>query len=154
MCFTDIVPCTHFSILCNKAEDFLDFTTSRGNNLKDVGVKPGMRWCLCAHRWQEAMQAAQEGEISQDAVPRVYLHASGKAALDTVSYKELKRYAVQEAGEGSQRQGGDHTPEGTEGLARESKDIGGDQPTAAPGAGKWQGTGSNGQIVNTDSSSG
>lgn len=132
---------------------FLDFTAGKGNNLKDVGIKPGMRWCLCAHRWQEAMKAAQDGELSQDAVPRVHLHASGKDALDTVSYKDLKQYAVQEAGE-SQRQGGQHAPEGTFSIAKESQEIGGDQPTEAPGAGRWQGTGRKGEIVPTDGSRG
>lgn len=141
------------TVAATMTQDFLDFTAGRGNNLKDVGIKPGMRWCLCAHRWQEAMQAAQDGQISQETVPKVYLHASGKAALDTVSYKDLKKYAVQEAGE-SRRQGGEHRPEGILGVARESQEIGGDMPTEAPGAGRWQGTGRKGEIVEVQSSRG
>ena len=43
---------------------FLEFSKSRGNDLSTPlpdlgfpGLKPGDRWCLCAPRWQEALQA-------------------------------------------------------------------------------------------------
>jgi hypothetical protein len=133
-------------------QDFLDFSESKGNNLKKTGVKDGMKWCLCAHRWQEAMQAAQDGKLSQAAVPRVHLHASENKALDTVSYKDLKKYAADsEAGE-SGRQENSHDPNEHRGIAKTSKEIGGDQPTVAPGAGKWQGNRQ--EVTNTDGSRG
>jgi len=44
--------------------EFLDFSKSRGNDLSTPlpdfgfpGLKPGDRWCLCAARWQEALEA-------------------------------------------------------------------------------------------------
>ena len=55
--------------------EFLDFSKSRGNDLSTPmpelgfpGLKPGDRWCLCAPRWQEALEARQ--------APRVVLRAS------------------------------------------------------------------------------
>ena len=43
---------------------FLEFSKSRGNDLSTPmpefgfrGLKPGDRWCLCAPRWQEALEA-------------------------------------------------------------------------------------------------
>ncbi len=44
--------------------EFLSFTAGRGNDLSTArpefqfpGLKPGDRWCLCAPRWQEALDA-------------------------------------------------------------------------------------------------
>ena len=140
------------SVAATVNQDFLDFSASKGNNLKDVGIKAGMKWCLCAHRWQEAMQAAQSGEISQQAVPRVHLHATDKAALDTLSYKDLKSYAAEAEAGGSVRQGAHHSPENTQSIAKESQSIGGDQPTEAPGAGKNQSK--SGEVNNTSGNRG
>ncbi|KAK5172790.1 uncharacterized protein LTR77_002910 [Saxophila tyrrhenica] len=139
------------SIAAEVNKEFLDFTVSKGNNLKDVGIKPGMKWCLCAHRWQEAMKAAQEGQLAKEAVPKVYLHASDRAALDTVSYKDLKAYAA-EAENTSVRQGSHHSPENSQSIAKESQSIGGDQPTEGPGAGKNQSKG--GSAANTSGNRG
>src|SRR4051794_32389866 len=45
-------------------EDFLEFSSSQGNDLSTPipewgfpGLKPGDQWCLCALRWVEAFQA-------------------------------------------------------------------------------------------------
>lgn len=85
------------------------------------------------------MQAFQDGQLSKDAVPRVHLHASDKAALDTVSYKDLKEYGAEaEAGGASTRQGGHHSTENSQSIVKESKEIGSAQPTEAPGAGRNQ----------------
>lgn len=84
------------------------------------------------------MKAAQDGQISQQAVPRVHLHATDKAALNTLDYKDLKAYAAEAEAGGSVRQGAHHSPENTQSIAKESQSIGGDQPTEAPGAGKKQ----------------
>ena len=44
-------------------DEFLDFTASRGNNLRAAGLTAGCKWCLCASRWKEAMDAAKgEGD--------------------------------------------------------------------------------------------
>ena len=75
-------------------DEFLDFSASKGNNLKDVGVKSGTKWCLCTHRWKEAFDAAQRGDLSKSAVPQVHIHATHESALNQVSYSDLKKYAA------------------------------------------------------------
>ena len=74
-------------------EQFLEFSQARGNDLSTPmpdfgfpGLKPGDRWCLCAARWREAMQAG--------AAPKVVLTATHERTLDYVSLDELKKYAV------------------------------------------------------------
>ena len=50
------------------------------------GLKPGDRWCLCAPRWQEALEANQ--------APRVVLRATHESALTYCKLASLKRLAV------------------------------------------------------------
>lgn len=73
--------------------EFLAFSKSRGNDLSTPipeygfpGLKPGDRWCLCAARWQEALEAGT--------APRVVLAATHAAALQVVSLDDLKRHAI------------------------------------------------------------
>lgn len=73
--------------------EFLEFSRERGNDLSTPhpqfgfpGLQPGDRWCLCAARWLEALQAGR--------APRVVLNASNQAALEIVPLAALKRYAV------------------------------------------------------------
>ena len=75
------------------SEEFLAFSKARGNDLSTPrpefdfpGVQPGQRWCLCAARWVEALQAGK--------APQVVLNATNEATLDIVSLEDLKRYAV------------------------------------------------------------
>ena len=49
-------------------KEFLDFTASRGNNLRSIGLEPGCKWCLCTARWKEAMEAAKGAD--DPVVPR------------------------------------------------------------------------------------
>jgi len=72
---------------------FLEFSKSRGNDLSTPqpefgfpGLKPGDRWCLCADRWQEALDANQ--------APRVVLRATHDGALTHCSLGDLERFAV------------------------------------------------------------
>jgi len=72
---------------------FLEFSRKRGNDLSTPqpdfgfpGLKPGDRWCLCAARWREALEAGN--------APRVILAATHEATLDIVALKDLKRYAI------------------------------------------------------------
>ncbi|HZI83743.1 MAG TPA: DUF2237 domain-containing protein [Casimicrobiaceae bacterium] len=72
---------------------FLEFSKARGNDLStphpDVGfpgLKPGDRWCLCAGRWREALDAG--------VAPPVVLAATHEEALAVVSLADLKRHAV------------------------------------------------------------
>ncbi|MEH2463381.1 DUF2237 family protein [Nostoc sp.] len=73
--------------------EFLEFTKSQGNDLSTAvpdsnfpGLKPGDRWCLCASRWQEALDAG--------VAPPVILSATHARALEMVSLDELKKYAL------------------------------------------------------------
>jgi uncharacterized protein (DUF2237 family) len=50
------------------------------------GLKPGDRWCLCAMRWKEAMDAG--------AAPPVILDATHIAALEFVALADLKAHAL------------------------------------------------------------
>lgn len=102
--YTSEDPGNH-SVAAVVTSEFLDFSAGKGNNLKDAGVKPGMKWCLCAGRWQEAYDAFKSGKLGRDAVPQVYLHASDEAALKTISYKTLKEFEQpREAGKETNRQ--------------------------------------------------
>lgn len=72
---------------------FLAFSKSRGNDLSTPqpevgfpGLRPGDRWCLCADRWREALEAG--------APPRVVLGATHRRALEHVDLADLKRYAL------------------------------------------------------------
>ncbi|MCC5602902.1 DUF2237 family protein [Nostoc favosum] len=73
--------------------EFLEFTKSQGNDLSTPvpdsnfpGLKPGDRWCLCASRWQEALDAG--------VAPPVILSATHARALEMVSLDELKKHAL------------------------------------------------------------
>ncbi|MCC5644542.1 DUF2237 domain-containing protein [Nostoc sp. CHAB 5824] len=73
--------------------EFLEFTKSRGNDLSTPvpdsnfpGLKAGDRWCLCASRWQEALDAG--------VAPPVILSATHARALEMVSLDELKKHEL------------------------------------------------------------
>jgi uncharacterized protein len=72
-------------------EEFLAFSREAGNDLSTPrpgfeGLQPGDRWCLCASRWQEALDAG--------AAPPVVLEATHLQALEWVRLDDLRRYAV------------------------------------------------------------
>jgi uncharacterized protein len=73
--------------------DFLAYSRAAGNDLSTPvpqfgfpGLKPGDRWCLCAPRWQEALDAGK--------APRVVLTATHEGALQHCDLNDLKRYAI------------------------------------------------------------
>ena len=73
--------------------DFLAYSKSRGNDLSTPapefgfpGLQPGDQWCLCAARWQEALQAGK--------APKVVLQATHAAALKIVKLADLKKHAL------------------------------------------------------------
>jgi uncharacterized protein (DUF2237 family) len=78
-------------------DPFLDFTASRGNNLRSIGLTAGCKWCLCAARWKEALSYAnsEEGKAKEGIVPKVHLHATHERALDVVDLQELRRHAAE-----------------------------------------------------------
>ena len=74
--------------------EFLAFSKSVGNDLSTPrpdlgfdGLKPGDRWCLCAPRWKEALDA--------DAAPQVVLESTHEETLAIVPLGVLKDYAVE-----------------------------------------------------------
>ncbi|MCX7815499.1 MAG: DUF2237 domain-containing protein [Tepidimonas ignava] len=85
-------------VICAKVTaEFLAFSRERGNDLitprpewRFAGLKPGDRWCLCALRWKEALQAG--------VAPPVILEATHEAALQVVSLAELQAHAWHPAG--------------------------------------------------------
>ncbi len=73
-------------------EEFLSFTRAVGNDLSTPqpsfgfpGLQPGDRWCLCATRWKEALDAGF--------APPVVLASTHAAALKYVTLEELQSYA-------------------------------------------------------------
>jgi hypothetical protein len=73
--------------------EFLAFSKARGNDLSTPlpefdfpGLSPGDQWCLCAARWQEALEAG--------AAPRVVLAATHERALEVCALEDLKRLAL------------------------------------------------------------
>jgi uncharacterized protein (DUF2237 family) len=73
--------------------EFLRFSKAVGNDLSTPrpelafpGLKPGNCWCLCAQRWQEALEAGH--------APQVVLEATHMAALEFVGLDDLKRHAI------------------------------------------------------------
>jgi uncharacterized protein (DUF2237 family) len=74
-------------------EAFLNFSRSRGNDLitprpdyRFPGLKPGDRWCLCASRWREALDAGL--------APPIYLKSTHEAALRYVTLEQLHAHAL------------------------------------------------------------
>jgi uncharacterized protein (DUF2237 family) len=53
------------------------------------GLRPGDRWCLCAPRWQEALDAGH--------APEVILSATHEAALAYCELEDLKAHAIDSA---------------------------------------------------------
>jgi len=84
------------TIAAEVTDEFLEFSKARGNNLKDpgfgfTGLQPGRKWCLCVSRWKEAMLARQNDE--DPIVPKVFLNATHKDALNDVSLEDLQKFA-------------------------------------------------------------
>lgn len=73
--------------------EFLEFSRRRGNDLSTPvpehefpGLRPGDRWCLCAARWQEALQA--------EVAPPVLVLATEASALLDVNLDDLMAHAI------------------------------------------------------------
>ncbi|OGA39675.1 MAG: hypothetical protein A3G24_22680 [Betaproteobacteria bacterium RIFCSPLOWO2_12_FULL_62_13] len=81
------------SVCAVMTKEFLEFSRLRGNDLTTPapdfgfpGLKPGDRWCLCAARWKEALDAGM--------APRVVLTATHEATLEFVALEDLKKHAL------------------------------------------------------------
>jgi uncharacterized protein (DUF2237 family) len=91
--------------------DFLEFSRARGNDLSTPmpeydfpGLKPGDRWCLCALRWLEALQAG--------IAPDVVLEATHLNALGVVNLDQLRLYAIDDPDRAGGGRGDSSTPSG------------------------------------------
>ena len=74
--------------------EFLEFSASVGNDLSTPqpdyhfpGLKPGDRWCLCAPRWKEALDAG--------VAPPVVLESTHEETLAITPLGVLKDHAVE-----------------------------------------------------------
>ncbi|OAL49108.1 hypothetical protein IQ07DRAFT_512319 [Pyrenochaeta sp. DS3sAY3a] len=75
-------------IAAELTQTFLDFASKNGGiNLKQMGVRPGQRWCIETTRWQEAIRG--EGVKA----PSISLECTHEAALEIVDLDTLKRFA-------------------------------------------------------------
>jgi uncharacterized protein (DUF2237 family) len=75
--------------------EFLAFSKAAGNDLSTPmpaygfpGLKPGDRWCLCAPRWKEALDAGM--------APQLILEATHEETLAIVTLGVLKDHAAQD----------------------------------------------------------
>jgi len=74
-------------------EEFLEFSRAVGNDLSTArpefgfeGLQPGDRWCLCATRWTEALEAG--------VAPPVVLEATHVVTLEWASLADLEKHSV------------------------------------------------------------
>lgn len=81
------------TVCAEMTAEFLTFSRSRGNDLSTPapmfhfpGLKPGDRWCLCASRWQEALDAG--------VAPPVILASTHIQALEWVDLEDLVAHAL------------------------------------------------------------
>lgn len=114
---TELVPCSYDPLTgyfrdgcCNTDEsdlgshlvcvrvtsEFLAFSATRGNDLttprpehRFAGLKPGDRWCLCANRWREALEAGF--------APPVVLESTHLKALEFVTRAQLEKHRFHSA---------------------------------------------------------
>jgi uncharacterized protein len=80
------------TVCARVSAEFLEYSRSRGNDLSTPqpgfpGLQPGDRWCLCAPRWQEALEEGM--------APDVVLEATHVATLEWISLEDLLRHAAE-----------------------------------------------------------
>lgn len=81
-------------IVCAQmTEEFLEFSSARGNDLSTPnpdmgfpGLRPGDRWCLCVERWKEALGVG--------VAPPVVLEATHMSAVEFVLLDDLRAHAL------------------------------------------------------------
>ncbi len=81
------------AVCCQVNDDFLEYSKAAGNDLSTPapqfgfpGLKDGDRWCVCAPRWKEALDAGH--------APPIFLRATHEAALKYVTRSILEEYAI------------------------------------------------------------
>lgn len=81
------------AVCAQVTEEFLVYSRKAGNDLSTPapmygfpGLEPGDRWCICAPRWKEALDAGK--------APPVVLSATHERALEHVELEELLAHAL------------------------------------------------------------
>jgi uncharacterized protein (DUF2237 family) len=90
-CETDADDLGVHAVCAELTDEFLEFSKSVGNDLSTPrpgfdGLRAGDRWCLCASRWQEALEAG--------VAPPVVLEATHLQALEWVSLEDLRKHTA------------------------------------------------------------
>ncbi len=92
-CHTGVTDVGSHTVCVRVTDEFLNISQIMGNDLSTPqprfgfpGLKPGDRWCLCAPRWQEALEAG--------VAPPVILRATHEAALEHVAMADLVKHAA------------------------------------------------------------
>ena len=92
-CEVDRFDVGNHSVCALMTQEFLEFSKEQGNDLitpKEEfgfpGLKEGDRWCLCASRWKEALDAGK--------APKVYLAATHEKSLEVIDLGDLKNFAM------------------------------------------------------------
>ncbi len=95
-CNTDESDLGSHLICVRVTADFLAFSAAKGNDLSTprpahrfAGLKPGDRWCLCANRWREALEAGF--------APPVVLESTHSRALEFVTRPQLEKHRFRSA---------------------------------------------------------
>ena len=90
-CKTDETDTGSHLICARVTNAFLTFSKERGNDLttprpeyRFKGLQAGDRWCLCATRWAEALEAG--------AAPPVVLESTHANALKFVTMEQLEKH--------------------------------------------------------------
>ncbi|VEP12494.1 conserved hypothetical protein [Hyella patelloides LEGE 07179] len=89
------------AVCAHLTKEFLEFTKAQGNDLSTPlpaygfpGLKKGDRWCLCAARWKEALDAGY--------APPIVLESTHEAVLSYVPLEVLQEHSiVKDQGNGS-----------------------------------------------------
>ncbi|HVR32342.1 MAG TPA: DUF2237 domain-containing protein [Acidimicrobiia bacterium] len=90
-CNTDATDVGVHTVCAVMTDEFLVFSKSVGNDLSTpmpehgfAGLVPGDRWCLCAARWVEALEAGF--------APKVVLEATHARTLEWASLADLQAH--------------------------------------------------------------
>ncbi len=91
-CRTDDLDFGSHTVCAVVTPSFLSYSRAQGNDLTTPrpesafpGLQPGDRWCVCASRWQQALE--------DGVAPPVVLAATEASALDLIALEDLKAHA-------------------------------------------------------------
>ena len=80
-------------VCAQMTQEFLEFSKSQGNDLMTPvpdynfsGLKNGDKWCLCASRWLQALEAGL--------APPLFLEATHQNMLEYAEIEVLKKHAI------------------------------------------------------------